>query len=595
MKKILIIVALFFSLSGFSQIVLSELKAFPAAFGYGKSVTGGRGGQLYFVTNLNDSGTGSLRAALSATGSRVVVIKVEGRLQALSAMNFSSGSQGDVTIIGQTASGLGLEVTGQRFTFTNNGNIVMRHLTARNGAIAGFGSFGVREALSGKGAYVDHSTFTYGMDQSLDFVGRFNNQNWTAANNMIAESLEGHNTGSIMGTSGNGSENTGSFTVARNMWYNMTHRFPNPSGTGGKFEIYNNYIVNWQSRLSRANGPVKVDYYNNYGDSGNHAKTSSAPVNKWQPVSAEDFKTWTSLNFFKDWEQVIENDQRDLWVYYKTLGAQIENQPLSATYYSATRLNNGEQPTDGIWDALDVPDLVTNDVGHNRGTDSSGNPVFNRDALDASYISKSLTGTTEVNYRESPVWNYPTRSSGYTAFLDADSDGMADTFEDTHGLNKNSAADGLSVKTNWTFTGYTVTNNAGYSNREMYWAWLAGDFDYLLAAQNVVVGNVPIVTLTGSSTVNIQVGNAYTELGATYSDMEDGSGVAIVTGTVDNNTIGTYFKYYNYTDTDTNIAIQRVRTINVTAINPLFKPTRSKKFRLISSKIKMFLNNNRIY
>jgi hypothetical protein len=594
MKKILIIVALFFSLSGFSQIVLSELKAFPAAFGYGKSVTGGRGGQLYFVTNLNDSGSGSLRDALSASGARVVVIKVEGRIQALSQMNFSSGSQGDVTIIGQTAPGLGLEVTGQRFTFYNNGNIIMRHLTARNGAIAGFGSFGIREALSGKGAYVDHSTFTYGMDQSLDFIGRFNNQNWTAAYNVIGESLEGHNTGSIMGTSGNGAVPTGSYTVARNMWYNMTHRFPNASGDGGNFEIYNNYIVNWQSRLSRTNGEIDIDYYNNYGEAGNHPKSSSAPVNKYQPVSGENFRTWTSFNFFEDWEEVVENDQRDLWVYYKTLGGQIENQPISASYYSATRLNNGEQPADGIWDALNVPVSLTNDVGHSRGTDSSGNPIFSRDAVTISYINKSLGGTTEVDYRESPSWNYPTRSSGYTPFVDTDSDGMADTFEDTHGLNKNSAADGLSVKTNWTFTGYTVTNNAGYSNREMYWGWLAGDFDYLLAAQTTIVGSIPTVSITGASTINLQVGDTYTELGGTYSDVEDGSAAAVVTGTVNTASVGTYYKYYNYTDTNSNMATQKIRTINVAMSSILTKPIKGNKFRMNSSKIKLFLGNSKI-
>ena len=454
------------------EIVLNTLKAFPSAFGAGQLVTGGRGGKLYEVTNLNDSGPGSFRDAFQSSGPRVIVIKVEGRVSLSSLVDASGFSKGDVTVIGQTAPGYGITLSGSALRNHSNGNVVIRHITIKNKDQLDYSPYRLNEPPSGSGGgYFDHMSLGWSTDQqTFDISNRFGNNSFTIANCLMAE---GTGTGGILGGADAASP-AGNYTLARNMWYNITHRFWNMSGLEGNFELYNNYIVNWQGRLSVTNGGVHVDYFNNYADKGNHPKSSSIPVNKvsYNP----DFRTYTGFNYVEGVDENPSENQTGLWVNYKSNVQGADNSPIDSYHYISSRQHNYIEPSDGIWDVFDVPNKVTNTVGHNRGTDSDGNPIFLRDALDSSYIAKSLEGTTEVNYRSAGSYTYPTLSSGYSPFLDSDSDGMADSFEDNHGLDKNNAADGLGKKTDWNFGTYSVTNNAGYYNREIYWAYLANDF-----------------------------------------------------------------------------------------------------------------------
>jgi hypothetical protein len=110
------------SLAAFSQAV-TALVAFPGAEGFGANAIGGRNGQVYVVTNLNDSGTGSLRDAVSATD-RIVVFAVGGVIKISDRIVVSKR----VTILGQTAPGDGITVYGNGWSFSNADDAIVRYI-----------------------------------------------------------------------------------------------------------------------------------------------------------------------------------------------------------------------------------------------------------------------------------------------------------------------------------------------------------------------------------------------------------------------------------------------------------------------------------
>ena len=105
------------------------IPAFPGAWGGGMFATGGRGGQVIAVTNLDDSGPGSFRAAVDAAGARIVVFRVAGIVQLKSNVNIEHP---DITIAGQSAPGDGICIANQSLNI-NTSNVVLRHLRVRRG------------------------------------------------------------------------------------------------------------------------------------------------------------------------------------------------------------------------------------------------------------------------------------------------------------------------------------------------------------------------------------------------------------------------------------------------------------------------------
>src|SRR5205809_7804958 len=104
---------------------MAQLRAFGEAEGYGAVATGGRGGTIYHVTNLNDSGAGSFRDAVSASN-RIVVFDVGGEIKLLSGI----GAQSNLTIAGQTPPGPGITITGaQTNRVTQRTHVNIRDLT----------------------------------------------------------------------------------------------------------------------------------------------------------------------------------------------------------------------------------------------------------------------------------------------------------------------------------------------------------------------------------------------------------------------------------------------------------------------------------
>ena len=102
--------------------------AFPGAEGFGSHATGGRGGEVYHVTNLDDAGPGSLRDAVSR-GHRTVVFDVGGYVQLKSILHVAS----DITIAGQTAPGEGIGTMGHEVSFSGSKNVICRYVRFRQG------------------------------------------------------------------------------------------------------------------------------------------------------------------------------------------------------------------------------------------------------------------------------------------------------------------------------------------------------------------------------------------------------------------------------------------------------------------------------
>lgn len=167
--------ALKFYLLGFCLLLFgsaeAQLKAFPEAAGFAAYVTGGRGGDVHIVTNLNDSGVGSLQWAVSQPGPRIVVFEVSGLI---------TGDlhipHGDLTIAGQTAPGAGITLVGHLYTTYNSdtGNIIIRHLRIRPPDPDSNWPASQHDAIqmsTANNIMLDHIDASHGADETIDFWG----------------------------------------------------------------------------------------------------------------------------------------------------------------------------------------------------------------------------------------------------------------------------------------------------------------------------------------------------------------------------------------------------------------------------------------
>ncbi len=186
---------------------LGELKAFPSAEGFGKNSTGGRGGFVYHVTNLGESGPGSLRQGVEKIkGVRTIVFDVSGYINLTKPLKIRSG-YGNLTIAGQTAPGDGITLKGSSF-WIHDSNVVIRFLRIRPGKEwlpAGTGDSGSDNyepddavkirAWSGttvKNIILDHCSISWGRDGLLDIAGSESGylEKISIQNNIIAENVD---------------------------------------------------------------------------------------------------------------------------------------------------------------------------------------------------------------------------------------------------------------------------------------------------------------------------------------------------------------------------------------------------------------------
>ena len=175
-KKILNIwpnlIVLFMGLILMLDVSAQNISAFPGAEGGGKFSTGGRGGDVYHVTNLNDSGEGSLREGInSMTGPRTIVFDVAGTI-ALNSNIYITNKSG-LTIAGQTAPGKGITIKNYALRFVGCDNIIVRYIRCRYGDENKVSGVGDPDAINfGDNCthvMLDHVSLSWGIDGNGDF------------------------------------------------------------------------------------------------------------------------------------------------------------------------------------------------------------------------------------------------------------------------------------------------------------------------------------------------------------------------------------------------------------------------------------------
>ena len=189
-------------------------------------------------------------------------------------------------------------------------------------------------------------------------------------------------------------------------------------------------------------------------------------------------------------------------------------------------------------------------------------------------VSTTLTKDTQYTITVTPTWTGTIYNEGYSVWIDYNRDG--DFTDAGEQVWTQSATKSTPVSGNFTVPSSAVENsttmrvsmkyNGVPTSCETFTYGEVEDYTIIIEGSGPDV-TAPVITLNGASTVNLNVGDTYTELGATASDNEDGDITAniVTTGTVDTNTAGTYLVNYNVSDTASNAATQVTRTVNVIA------------------------------
>ncbi|MDQ8200169.1 sialate O-acetylesterase [Pelagicoccus enzymogenes] len=248
--------------------------AFPGAEGYGRFARGGRGGAVYHVTNLNDSGEGSLRAAIEAEGPRTVVFDVSGRIELKSKLTIRNPF---LTIAGQTAPGKGICISNYNLGLLGVNDVVLRYLRVRPGDLSGKTMDGMGMASSDH-CIIDHCSISWTQDEAFSSRGA---RNITLQRTLISEALNiaGHKkygdgkkhgfAASIGGDIGSFHHNLLAHNEGRN--WSLAGALDQASRHAGRLDIRNNVVYNWGGRTTDG-GAKQVQYVNNYYKPGPASK-----------------------------------------------------------------------------------------------------------------------------------------------------------------------------------------------------------------------------------------------------------------------------------------------------------------------------------
>ncbi len=443
----------------------AQQAAFPGAEGGGKFTTGGRGGTVYEVTNLNDAGPGSLRDAISV-GNRTIVFRVSGVIQLQSRLSIK---QNNITIAGQTAPGDGICLTGYTVNI-NASNIILRYLRCRLGdetRIEDDAMNGFAGTISYQNLMIDHCSLSWSVDETGTFYGV---KDFTLQWCILSESLyhSVHDKGDHGYAGIWGGQNA---TFHHNLLAHHTSRCPRFCGsryTGRPdletVDFRNNVIYNWGNINSTYGGEGgNYNMVNNYykpGPATPGSLTASSSSNKRNRIlNYTSFYYATDSKIYPDtlfggkfyvngnWVDGYPDVSADNW----TNGVQKDSYAKADSLIAAARQANPFPFSD-----------VTTQTAQNAYLsvlDNAGAILPRRDPIDKRIVNEARTGTATFEgstyaavtgpgiSHPSGILDTQADAGGLPAYnstaapADTDHDGMPDDWETANGFNPNDASD----------------------------------------------------------------------------------------------------------------------------------------------------------
>ncbi len=421
--------------------------AFPTAEGYGKHTAGGRGGTVFEVTNLNDSGEGSLRAAVEAKGPRTVVFRVSGNIDLKSDIRIKNPS---ITIAGQTAPGDGICLKGYPLMIGAD-EVIIRYIRVRFGDVSGKDADAI-SARYVKNLILDHVSASWSVDETMSV---YHCEDITVQWCMITESMfnsnnvkQSHGFGGIWGSNHS--------SYHHNLIAHHSSRNPRFASGCGNTDYRNNVLYNW-------------GYASCYGGEavqrGNDKFTFSninMVANYYKPGPATDPG---KLDVLAEPSARGDNDKGSWYV----ADNYIEGSPsVTASNSSGLRGYNFvalEQP----WDAMPINQQTAGEA-FRMVLSNAGATLPKRDSVDTRIVEEVRTGTatfegvyetmkqvvdaskvTGIIDSQNDVGGWPELNST-PAPEDTDHDGMPNEWELSNGLNPNDENDGNKVAAD----GYTM-------------------------------------------------------------------------------------------------------------------------------------------
>lgn len=431
--------------------------AFKGAEGFGRNATGGRGGKVLMVTNLNDSGPGSLRWACDQSGARYILFNVSGYIVLKSRLVIQ---QGDVTIAGQTAPGDGICIKDFGVIISAD-NVIIRFMRFRLGDDAQQEADAL-EARFHKNIIIDHCSMSWSTDETASFYA---NENTSLQWCIISESLK--NSVHAKGAHGYGGIWGGkNASFHHNLLAHHDSRNPRLGEEAGKafaltdlVDLRNNVIYNWGSNSCYGGESMNANIVNCYYKPGpaTSKKERIIAIDKNLTEGTEVYNRWGSFFIDGNYMEGSAKTTEDNWSYGVINQLHAKYGMLSKDEWSKIKRSTPFDIGNNIFthSAIEAYDRVVAVAGASFSRDSADLRIIS-DVIHRTYSSPGSNGSLNG------IIDAPSDAGGYPALKQTDpaadqsKDGIPDAWQKLKGLDPTKPeANGHQLST-------------GYENLEVY-------------------------------------------------------------------------------------------------------------------------------